>query len=474
MRRRVIAGLLVITGMSAYAGLDLLDRVPGVVSLAPVPTVTVQPPAPPVTTKASPQPTPVAARTFGLSLAARQPTAAALAAALGPVLRDPALASSSVVVRDVATGAVLFSRDPSASRMPASTTKLLSSRLVAQAFTPGETLTTSAVLTSSAGKTGSLVLVAGGDTLLSPGSGTPDAVAGHAGLGDLAAATATALTAKGVSTVTLSADIRYAAGPALAPTWDPTFPRQGIVTPVAMLGLASEREVAGKPSPQNPPLSALNAFAARLGEHGIRASLGAKPFAGQANPTLAPLASVTSAPVEAQLALALTDSDNGLTEVLARQAAWRQLDKPATVDFAAAGKAVVAALAADGIPTAGVALVDASGLSREDRATAATLAELIARSASEPAYRRAIAGMPIAGLTGTLADRFRDDGTRAGAGLVRAKTGTLTGATALAGIVVDRDGRLLAFAALANGVGTLQARAALDRVATVLASCGCR
>jgi D-alanyl-D-alanine carboxypeptidase/D-alanyl-D-alanine-endopeptidase (penicillin-binding protein 4) len=77
----------------------------------------------------------------------------------------------------------------------------------------------------------------------------------------------------------------------------------------------------------------------------------------------------------------------------------------------------------------------------------------------------------VAGFTGTLATRYTDGA----AGVVRAKTGTLTGVNTLAGTVVDRDGRLLAFAFLASDTTDAQAaQSALDRTATALAACGCR
>jgi D-alanyl-D-alanine carboxypeptidase/D-alanyl-D-alanine-endopeptidase (penicillin-binding protein 4) len=61
---------------------------------------------------------------------------------------------------------------------------------------------------------------------------------------------------------------------------------------------------------------------------------------------------------------------------------------------------------------------------------------------------------------------------------VRAKTGTLTGVSALAGLVHDADGRLIVFALIADRVpggeaGTAGSEAALDRVAAALAGCGC-
>jgi D-alanyl-D-alanine carboxypeptidase/D-alanyl-D-alanine-endopeptidase (penicillin-binding protein 4) len=83
--------------------------------------------------------------------------------------------------------------------------------------------------------------------------------------------------------------------------------------------------------------------------------------------------------------------------------------------------------------------------------------------------------LPVAAWSGTLADRYVGS---SGAGVVRAKTGTLTSVSTLAGLVQDKGGRLLAFALMADRVGpsaadTDAAEAALDRVASTLASCGC-
>ncbi len=61
-------------------------------------------------------------------------------------------------------------------------------------------------------------------------------------------------------------------------------------------------------------------------------------------------------------------------------------------------------------------------------------------------------------------------------GAVRAKTGTLLSVHDLAGTVVTADGRLLAFAVLADGTAgsPLATESALDDVAATLAGCGCR
>jgi D-alanyl-D-alanine carboxypeptidase/D-alanyl-D-alanine-endopeptidase (penicillin-binding protein 4) len=76
-----------------------------------------------------------------------------------------------------------------------------------------------------------------------------------------------------------------------------------------------------------------------------------------------------------------------------------------------------------------------------------------------------LASLPVAGRTGTLHDRMRRG---AATGVVRAKTGTTSNASALSGFVADR----YVFSILQNGypVSWTWARVAQDRVATALAA----
>ena len=91
------------------------------------------------------------------------------------------------------------------------------------------------------------------------------------------------------------------------------------------------------------------------------------------------------------------------------------------------------------------------------------------------ALRNLVTGLPVAGFTGSLTYRFAE-GPAVARGLVRAKTGTLTGVHALAGIAVDRDGQPLALVFGADKSPPIErydSQEALDRAAASLASCRC-
>jgi D-alanyl-D-alanine carboxypeptidase/D-alanyl-D-alanine-endopeptidase (penicillin-binding protein 4) len=169
----------------------------------------------------------------------------------------------------------------------------------------------------------------------------------------------------------------------------------------------------------------------------------------------------------------LTVSDDDLAEALGRAVAI-DAHRPAT--FRGAGRAVTHAVAALGVPTAGVHLEDTSGLSHDNRISPRTLVGVlrVATSSHRLELGSVIEGLPVAGFTGTLADRYSTAPDDSAAGVLRAKTGTLTGVNTLAGMVVDRGGRLLLFAFLASDAPSPGVTVpALDALASRLARCGC-
>ncbi|NYI05671.1 D-alanyl-D-alanine carboxypeptidase/D-alanyl-D-alanine endopeptidase [Allostreptomyces psammosilenae] len=203
---------------------------------------------------------------------------------------------------------------------------------------------------------------------------------------------------------------------------------------------------------------------------------GSSDSAGEREPAGPVLAEVRSEPVATLVERMLTESDNDLAEALVRQVAIVE-QRPAS--FEGAAQAVADVLTHAGLDIGRAEFADGSGLDRANRIPAQLLVQALALAASpeHPELRPALTGLPVAGFTGTLDGRYRPDAGDAGAdaaGLVRAKTGSLTGVNTLAGLVVDADGGLLAFAFLSNdSPDAVAARASLDAMAGVLAECGC-
>ncbi len=476
--RRVLAAVLAVVVLGVgYATLDVFDIVPGILThgqprVAPAPT-TGGPPAPstvPVpTVDAAAQPLQPA------SADAPIPDPAALDTALATVVASPALRPGpGIVVRDAFTGQTLLSKEATKARVPASTAKLLTALAVGTTLDPLATLPTIVVQDA---RPDEIVLVAGGDTMLAKGKGTPTAVEGRAGLGDLAGQVASALQGAGTTDVTLRLDTTYAKGPRWAPGWSQADVKAGFTGGVSMLGLAGQRAVPFTPAPRNPEAATGAAFVGALAKAGITAALAPEAtWSSRAPGGATELGRVESAPIGDILALALDDSDNALTEGLARQAAVKA---GGSATFAAAVSFVTATVNARGVDLSGVTLKDTSGLTSGQAIPPQVLSDVLQLGAdgSIPAMQDTVARLPVAGLSGTLSTRFHATDTRAVAGLARAKTGTLTGVSAMAGTVIDADGRVLSFVVQADGlpggVGTLNARAALDRFVAVLATCGC-
>ena len=99
-----------------------------------------------------------------------------------------------------------------------------------------------------------------------------------------------------------------------------------------------------------------------------------------------------------------------------------------------------------GLDLGGAALDNGSGLSRDTRIPAATLARVLGLAYHSPWQPEFMASLPLGGIDGTLRSRLR--GTPPGA--VRLKTGHLAGVSAIAGYVTAADGRVCIVVSMLN------------------------
>ncbi|WP_320782524.1 D-alanyl-D-alanine carboxypeptidase/D-alanyl-D-alanine-endopeptidase [Streptomyces sp. CRN 30] len=385
-----------------------------------------------------------------------------LAGVLDPLLDDASLGdrhAASVV--DLTTGKRLYGTGVGAAFTPASTTKIATAVAALSALGPDHRLTTR---TAYEGDTGELVLVGGGDPTLTAGKG----LKGSADLRTLAAKTAKALKKNHVREVTLSYDTTLYAGSGKHPIG--VNDNLADITALMVDEARTDGSSSGPaPRESDPAAAAARTFAALLEKRGIETT---PPGPSKATGRADTLATVSSPPLSSLVERMLTNSDNDLAEALARHTAVASGKR---ADFKGAGAAVTARLKKLGLTVKGADFHDGSGLDRADRLTADLLTDLLVTAADpdHPELRSVLTGLPVAGFTGTLSSRYADD-TDGAAGLVRAKTGTLTGVNTLAGTVVTRDGGLLGFAFLADGTTDPQAaQSALDAMASALADCGC-
>ncbi|GII97718.1 D-alanyl-D-alanine carboxypeptidase/D-alanyl-D-alanine-endopeptidase (penicillin-binding protein 4) [Sediminihabitans luteus] len=461
-----VAVVLALT--AGYLTLDAYDVVPGLLTVEPAP----EPAAPfPDAPGAVLGPDPAVVLP-PLSDDAAAPSSAAVADQVAALAGDDRLGSRvGVLVMDRDTGELLGRHAPSAAFVPASTQKLFTAAAALGTLDPAATLDT-VVLQDPDDKT-SLVLRGGGDMLLAAGAGDPDATNGRAGLGDLATTVADKLVLSGTTTVTLRLDDSLFGGEAIPPSWDQANVDAGYAAPVAALAVDVARltddEYARRET--DPALAAANTFVAALEKAGV--SVTGSVSRGTAPSDATTLASVSSAPLRDVVDYFLEHSDNTITEVVGRLVA---IDASLPGTTAGATKAVTAAVARLGVDTSGLVLADCSGLGEGSRSSPDQLGQVLRllTDPAQPRLRTGAVGMPIAGLTGTLDDRYV--GTD-GAGWVRAKTGSLPNVTALSGTVVTADGRMLVFALLADRVpdgGSWGARVIFDRFVSDLADCGCQ
>jgi D-alanyl-D-alanine carboxypeptidase/D-alanyl-D-alanine-endopeptidase (penicillin-binding protein 4) len=400
---------------------------PGAITASAMPAPAMAPSAS-TTTTPSPTSTSTSSTTTTLPVTTTTlaPGPAGFADTMRTALADPRFEHATVGLAVWVEGdGMVVNHNADVALRPGSNEKLLVAWAAYGAIGPDTTLTTEVRLDAD-----DLVLVGGGDpSLRSTGPHSLDRLAAR-------------VRAQGVTEVAgdLVADESRFDAARRAPGWTerhvPLF--VGPVSALAVDGnaLRSDPEYVADPAAGN-----LAEFRAALGRHGVTvAGVERRGTAPEAAPVLA---SVDSAPVSQLVRSMLTTSDNFAAEMLLKEAGWRARGLGTWEN----GVAAVRDLAAG----AGVALTgraaDGSGLSRDDSRPAREWAELLVAARDQPWFGHLIVGLPLAGRTGTLANRFL--GT-AGEANVRAKTGSVRESRSLSGYVTTAGGRQVVFSLVVN------------------------
>jgi D-alanyl-D-alanine carboxypeptidase/D-alanyl-D-alanine-endopeptidase (penicillin-binding protein 4) len=207
-----------------------------------------------------------------------------------------------------------------------------------------------------------------------------------------------------------------------------------------------------------PAAQAARQFAKVLRGDGIRvegksgagtAPAGVNELATVESPTIGDLARMTNVP-----------SDNFLAETLL---------KDLGASFAGAGTtAAGAGVVREQVAALGLKpqIVDGSGLSRADRTSPHQVVHLLASMHGEEVAGPFEGSLAVAGRTGTIRKRMR--GTPA-QDRCKAKTGTLIGVSALAGLCDAAGGHTIAFAVLTTRTSLSRAHSVQDRIAAAIA-----
>ncbi len=376
---------------------------------------------------------------------------------------------SGAYVYDLTAKQALFSERATTLRPPASVEKLYTAVTALEKLGPSARLSTNVfgVGHPAAGGVwaGNLYLRGGGD----PTFGTSSFIRAHyGGLGASVSTLARALVkVDGIHRVTGSIEgdesyfdsLRGEPSSGYAP--DPFL--EGTLS-----GLAFNRGAVGKERGGHAPAAyAARQLLAALKSAGVsvHGSSGAAPTP----PGALQLASVQSPTVAQLLGLTLPPSDNFFAETLV---------KDLGAGFGGAGTTSAGASVVSRTISSLLAIhprvVDGSGLSAADRTSPYQVVDMLVGLAptdlgeAPTSVGGVLRGdMAVAGESGTLATRMRNTGAQ---GHCQGKTGTLTGASNLAGYCQSADGHVLAFAIFNDGISTAAAHVYQDHMVITLAN----
>ncbi len=464
-------------------------------------------------------------------LAAAAPASDDLSADLNKILNDPDLggATIAIAVRDAGSGAVRYARDADKAVVPASNAKLLTAAAALGILGPDYRFRTSVLTTGSNSDgvvTGNLYLEGTGDPtmLVEDYDELASKVAASGvrtvrgqlvaddtefdnvrlGLGwtwnnepfgysaQISALTVAANTDYDAGQVIVEIQPHSAAGKPPGVILTPATDYVTVVNRAATSAPGSAQTVTAKRQHGNntivvsgnipadaqptqllssvwePTGYAADVFRKALRKHGVQVF--GRTVLGAATPDSATeLAAHESIPLSRLLVPFLKLSNNGHAEVLIK-AMGRKVSDQGTWD--AGIQAMSDYLETLGVDPEKIQTADGSGLSRMDLVTPEQLTTLLITARDKEWFPTLYNALPIAGQPdrldgGTL--RQRMDNTAAD-GNVHAKTGSLTGVSALSGYVTNGDGKPLVFSIVFNNFINTSTKDIEDAIAVRLAS----
>jgi serine-type D-Ala-D-Ala carboxypeptidase/endopeptidase (penicillin-binding protein 4) len=216
---------------------------------------------------------------------------------------------------------------------------------------------------------------------------------------------------------------------------------------------------------EDPTAFAAGALRRSLEAHGIKVD-GPTQFATTPKSAVR-VASLASPPLARLLAVMNRESINHYAELLFRDAG-RQ-GAPNQVGSVETAGRLLHSFMTDKVGAAPGAVVaaDGSGLSVLDHVTPRSLVQLLGYAHRAPWSDAFHASLPVAGESELLRYRMRYTPAQ---GNLHAKTGTTNSVISLGGYVTARDGELLAFAFIYNGVDRWNAKSTIDAMGATLAS----
>ncbi|MBT2506819.1 D-alanyl-D-alanine carboxypeptidase/D-alanyl-D-alanine-endopeptidase [Streptomyces sp. ISL-98] len=458
------------------------------------------------------------------------PSDTGIKGAIDTILTDPRLdgGAASVVVADATTGETLYQRDGADRLMPASNTKLPTSIAAMALLGPEYRYRTDALTTGSRQGSvllGDLYLRGTGDpTMLAKDYDQLAAAIAESGIkrvvGRLiaddtrfdtqrlgrswAADDESAYYSAQISALTVAPDTDYDAGTVIVTASPGAKPGDRPVTTLTPRTdyvdidvrattvpagqpdtLTVEREhgsntiavtgnipVGANPTKEwisvwEPTGYAAEVFSDALRAHGVRITgptSHGRPTPGNAKP----LATHTSMPLKELMRPFMKLSNNMHAEALTKTIGYETAGK-GTWD---AGLAAIAThLTKEGADASKLRQVDGSGLSRMNNISAAQLAKLLLSVRTAPWYADWYASLPVAcnpdrTIGGTLRSRMCNTPAALN---TRAKTGSLTGASALSGYVTDAGGRELVYSIVLNNYLASSVKSIEDAIVITLA-----